>query len=390
LILGPVIGLLLGRQYLYYNDKNMSEYTDALYGYANIGGLVIAFTPEGVNFENRTIHGLYYNGGAWRYKELPFPSVIFRRGFQINAKTVKKMEASLGNVMFNSVKWDKWATHRLLSVNKPLNRFLPDTDVVNGYETVKARLDKYETVILKPANLSRGRGIFIINKAENCFKVTDCQQKDKAILLTDESGLAEFLQSGGFYQHQYIVQNRLDLACVNGSPFDIRVVMQKNASGEWQCSGIECRIAGAERLISNIAQGGRALSLNRTLLLAFGPLIDSKALKRGIIALSKNICQCMEQQGGWFAELGLDIAIDKNRQLWFIEANVRPSFKGFKHMNYKNYLYICSRPIAYAAAVAGFTRQGAPLPPDGGIPIPPPAIDTAAETQVSLTGRGNP
>ena len=68
----------------------------------------------------------------------------------------------------------------------------------------------------------------------------------------------------------------------------------------------------------------------------------------------------MEQKGDWFAELGLDIAIDKNRRLWFIEANVRPSFKGFQHLDYKNYLYICSRPIAYAAAVTGFNGGSYP------------------------------
>ena len=360
LTLGPVIGLLLGRQYLYYNDKNMADQTDALSGYAHIGGLVFAFIPEGIHLESRTIHGLYYNGAFWDYKELPFPSVIFRRGFQSNEAAVKKIKAAFGNIVFNSVRWDKWSIHCLLSENRALNRFLPETYAVNGCETVKAHLDKYGTVILKPANLSRGRGIFIIHRTKDGFTVTDCQKKEQAGFPVGESQLAGFLQSGGFFQHRYIVQNRLDLACVNGSPFDIRVVMQKDTTGKWQCSGIECRIAGAERLISNIAQGGRALSVSRTLLLAFGPHLDSKAVKREIIALSKNICRCMEEKGGWFAELGLDIAIDKNRRLWFIEANVRPSFKGFKHLDYRNYLYICSRPIAYAAAVAGFDGRGCP------------------------------
>jgi len=360
LILGPVIGLLLGRQCLYYNDRNMAEYTDAMCGYKDIGGLVFAFTPEGIDFGNRTIHGLYYNGGAWDYKKLPFPSVIFRRGFQSNEKAVKKIKAVLGDIVFNSVRWDKWKIHHLLSNDKSLCQYLPETYAINGYETIKEQLDKYEAVILKPANLSRGRGIFIVNRAKNGFMVTDCQKKEQTNSIIMESQFSDFLQSGGFYRHNYIVQNRVDLACVNGSPFDIRVVMHKNASGEWQCSGIECRIAGVERLISNIAQGGRALSVSRTLLLAFGPHIDSKAIKREIVALSKDICRCMERNGDWFAELGLDIAIDGNRRLWFIEANTRPSFKGFKLMDPKNYLYICSRPIAYAAAFAGFNARGCP------------------------------
>lgn len=236
---------------------------------------------------------------------------------------------------------------------------LPETYEVHETETVLNHLKKYSIVILKPTDLSRGRGIFILRqKNVEDIEVIDCLKKDNKTTLIKESELEYFLRNGGFFSHHYIVQNRLELATVNGSPFDIRVIMHKSRDNRWRCSGIECRIAGMDNMISNIARGGKALSVNRTLLLAFGPGIPAASIKKQVVEISSNICRCMDKTGELFAEFGLDIAVDKYGHLWFIEANVRPSFKGFKLMDYKNYLYICSRPIIYAVHLAGFESNG--------------------------------
>lgn len=357
--LGPVIGLLLGRQCLYYNDKNMSESTESLCEYDRIGGLFYAFIPEGIDYKRKKIYGLYYSqSGKWEYGIFPYPSVIFRRGFQSNEKEVRKMKRLVCDVIFNSVKWDKYKMHQLLEKDKQISEYLPDTVVIVNSQVVQSHLMKYRTIILKPTNLSRGRGIFIMNKKENNrIEVIDCVKKDDNVSYITMEKLDEFLFMNGFYTHHYIMQNRIDLACVNTCPFDIRVVMHKNCNNTWNCSGIECRIAGAEKMISNIANGGSALSISRTLRLTFGTNIDIKAMKEKVIQLAHNICINMDKHGEYFAEIGLDIGIDKAKGIWFIEANVRPSFKGFKYLSYSHYLYICSRPIAYAVALTGFEMR---------------------------------
>jgi glutathione synthase/RimK-type ligase-like ATP-grasp enzyme len=358
--IGPVIALLLGRQCIYYSDKNMADYTDALSCYEKTGGLIYAFTPAGIEYEKRQIHGLYFgNDKVWHYGSFPYPDVIFRRGFIGNESKIQKIRQDVCNTIFNERGRDKWEMHQLLAKDKAVRPFLPDTCALSNPQIVLSHLKKYTVVILKPTDLSRGRGIFILRmKSSQEIEITDCQKKESNITIIRQPELDRFLKRGGFFAHHYIVQNRLDLATVNGNPFDIRVVMQKRQNNKWKCSGIECRIAGGDNLISNIARGGRALSVNRTLLLAFGPNIPFGRIKKQIVDIAKSICKCIDQTGELFAEFGLDIAIDKNRHLWFIEANVRPSFKGFRRMDYKNYLYICSRPIVYAAYLAGFESDG--------------------------------
>lgn len=360
IIIGPVIGLLLGRQCIYYNHKNMLEHTHALSCYSKTGGLFYAFTPEGIDYEKKVIYGLYYGlDQVWKYGCFPFPNVIFRRGFLANKLQVDKIRKYVCSNIFNSSRRNKWEMHKLLEKDEKVYPFLPETYEVHESDIVADHLEKYKAVILKPTDLSRGRGIFILQQKSNGnIEVTDCLRKDNKSMLIAQDGLSDFLLDGGFFNQHYIVQNRLDLATVNGCPFDIRVVMHKNIDDKWRCSGIECRIAGVDNMISNIARGGRALSINRTLLLAFGPDTDVKTLKEKVIEVSTNICKCMDKTGELFAEFGLDIAIDKNKHLWFIEANVRPSFKGFKLMDYRNYLYICSRPIIFASHLAGFESDG--------------------------------
>ena len=48
------------------------------------------------------------------------------------------------------------------------------------------------------------------------------------------------------------------------------------------------------------------------------------------------------------------LGIDEDKKIWIIEANVFPSFKGFKTMDHETYLKIRYAPIQYSASIAGF------------------------------------
>jgi hypothetical protein len=62
----------------------------------------------------------------------------------------------------------------------------------------------------------------------------------------------------------------------------------------------------------------------------------------------------MDQRNEHFAEFGIDIALDEQGFPWILEANIYPSFKGFKTLNYDTYLKIRSQPMFYAVQIQGF------------------------------------
>jgi D-alanine-D-alanine ligase-like ATP-grasp enzyme len=118
--------------------------------------------------------------------------------------------------------------------------------------------------------------------------------------------------------------------------------------------GIECRVANKNTLVTNISRGGYALNIEEALKSAFPNITNDKDIKDYIDDLCYRICQRLDETGQHFAEFGLDLGIDEDKKIWIIEANVFPSFKGFKTMDHETYLKIRYAPIQYSASIAGF------------------------------------
>lgn len=62
----------------------------------------------------------------------------------------------------------------------------------------------------------------------------------------------------------------------------------------------------------------------------------------------------MDESDEHYAELGIDIAVDINKNIWLIEANVFPSFKGFKKIDWQTYLAIRYTSMLYALSLTRF------------------------------------
>lgn len=358
--IGPVIGFLLGEQSYYYHDRNMKGLTRGMGIYPEIGGLFIAFKDISIDWSNMIINGLYYDNWTrkWKYGVLPMPSVIFRRAFNTDEKVVDELKRITGNKVFNSKRFDKWDMYKILVRDRSFKKYLPETEKLVTIEFFHNFIKKYEKIILKPVGLSRGRGICFVHRIGNNFGLYDYRISDfPRFKLLKNNEIDEYIINN-FVNKSYIIQPHLQFATIDGAPFDIRIVMGKDEDKSWHCRGIECRKAGPKNKITNISSGGKALSIYDAIRLAFGPQVDSEKIRRELISVAEEFCICIDRYGEHFAEFGLDLAIDSQQHYWFIEANVRPVFRGFKQMNYQNYLHIRHMPLLYAASLSGFGREG--------------------------------
>ena len=129
--------------------------------------------------------------------------------------------------------------------------------------------------------------------------------------------------------------------------------MQKYQKGNWKCSGIECRVAGENEDLTNIARGGQAMSLDEAIIKS-NLTIPFTTIHSRILKVCQNFCMLMDQKQEHYAEFGLDIALDQEGYPWILEANIYPSFKGFKKMDYNTYLKIRFQPLYYAVNIQGF------------------------------------
>lgn len=357
ILIGPVIGLLLGVHTHRYNPKHMQKYSDRLGIYHQIGGLIYAFSPKSVNLEENMAYGLYYNieASEWEYGCFPLPDVIYRRDFHSDPSYIKKLMEYTGGNLFNSYRFTKMELFDYLSSDEEISQYLPPTELSLSFEQVRKFIERYRKVILKPVDLSRGRGICVIEKSDFDYRITDYRYKNPIpSVLNDDEALERFFSLNQGFFSKYLIQQYLELARIGSSLFDIRVVMQKGADRSWGCTGIECRVSGGSSHITNIARGGHALTLDEALKQSF--LQNYEDIPEKINKLCLKFCARMDRMGHHFAEFGMDIAIDAHRNIWIIEANVFPSFKGFKATDWNTYLLIRYKPLLYALSLTKFSE----------------------------------
>ena len=351
---GPVIGLLLGNATHRYTPVHMMKYSDRFGIYPQIGGLIYAFSPKYINWSNQTVYGLYYNHetASWEYGCFPLPEVIYRRDFHTDPDQIKELTEYTGGRLFNSYRFTKYELYDFIKQHDELAKYLPPTEYSLEFDQLKKFIHLHHKVILKPIHLSRGRGICIIEQIASKYRVTDFRPRKPIVYeLYNEDLLKDFCDVYQDLFTNYLVQKYIPLARINNSPFDIRVVMQKRPDQDWGTTGIECRVSN-NGYLTNISKGGYALPLDEALQKAFPGAYGR--LPEQINEVSRNFCLYMDTFGEHFAEFGLDIGIDTEQRLWLIEANVFPSFKGFKRIDLETYLAIRYTPLLYAASLTQF------------------------------------
>ncbi len=354
--IGPVIGLLLGIYPHCYKPEHMKKYSDRFGIYDQVGGLIYAFSPKWVNWEKQTTYGLFYNisTSAWEYGLFRLPEVVYRRDFHSSSDFIEKLSTFTKGNLFNSYRFTKMELFRIVRRDPALSQYLPPTEPSRDVYQLKRFLFTHGKIILKPVDLSRGRGICVIEKTGGGYIFTDYRNKgSKTVRLEDHQALDSFFSMNADLFSRYLVQKYLPLARIDDSLFDIRVVMQKGGDRTWDCSGIECRVSNGSSHLTNISRGGYALSLEDALQRAFPVNCDHRQLSRKIHQFCMSFCRFIDETGGHFAELGMDIAVDVDKNIWLIESNVFPSFKGFKKIDYRTYLSIRYKPLLYALSLTG-------------------------------------
>jgi len=356
-IIGPTIGFLLGEKNNKYSLNYMEKYNDRFGEYDKFGGLTIAFSPRSIDWEEKIVYGMVYDPEKknWRYDSAPIPSTIYRRNFHQNEERIQKLVEFTENNVFNSFHFTK---SNLVSLkNKPeIKNHLPTTYLLNDVGELIDFINIKQKVILKPVSLSRGRGIFILERnLDYGYKLTDYRNNDKVhYFLNDKEEIRSKLLELEILTQAYLYQTYIPLLKVNGRSFDVRVVMQKYNRMKWKCSGIECRVARENEDLTNIARGGVAMTLEETIKKSALNLPFAN-VQRSIINLCQRFCLLMDKSEEHFAEFGLDIALDEEGYPWLLEANIYPSFKGFKELDYDTYLRIRYQPLFYAVQIQGFT-----------------------------------
>lgn len=369
--IGPVIGILISRNKRlrrppFSRQKHLLRRFIA--AGKNIGAVVYAFNPDGIDLENRRIEGFfpYKNGAAeitWKKNYFPFPDVVHNR---IISRTTEKtqpvrqaveMTHVYGIKCFNPKFLNKWETHDILYQNPKLRKFLPETVKYQSVEKLVRFMKQHPLVYLKPWHGSLGKDILRVKREHGFYSYLYRQGKNT--VSGNWAGTAEM--AAALEKHigrrPYLMQQGLDLVTYFGRVFDIRVLVQKNRAGLWEVSATVARVGKEGSPFPNIAAGGAALAMEEVWQALFARDWQTSPVRGEMEELARQVAVTLDKYLGNFGEMGLDIGFDTRGRLWLIEVNSRPSRKVFPQGDKILKERSIRLPMEYAVYWAGFAAE---------------------------------
>lgn len=220
-----------------------------------------------------------------------------------------------------------YKTH-ILKKNKLIRPYIPDT---RWYDVkgLKEMLCQYSTVFIKPDKGGGAGGLIRIELLEGLVECTSPYGRKKLISFDN---LEEWIQERLKENKRYIMQEGIELAKIAGRLFDLRIHMQKPGN-EWKITGSCAKIAAPGQVVTNFCKGGTPYEAAKVLqCITSDAKEEARHLVHELYILSKEVARTLNSQFKGLKELGLDIGVDEEFNLWIFEVNTRPCTDMFRKL----------------------------------------------------------
>ncbi|GAE27053.1 hypothetical protein JCM9140_3165 [Halalkalibacter wakoensis JCM 9140] len=228
-----------------------------------------------------------------------------------------------------SVSAGKWTKYQLMKKDKCLHKHLPETLLFNN-KNYKFFERHFTEFIFKPCMGRQGKGVLFLSQTNDDMVI---HEETKTISLLKEE-VYQWLLKRQKYYGPHILQERIPLALMEGSIFDLRVMVQRKSSfSHWNVTGMLARVGAKSFMITNTPKE----------LLPAEAAIKKSTISGNTTQIIKKIeevaLQSVKQLEGAYSErnmMGIDIGIDQKGGVWIIEANLLPSVALFNKLDDKS------------------------------------------------------
>lgn len=225
-------------------------------------------------------------------------------------------------------KWQKYST---LIKNKELEKHLPETIKLSTEEELWNFIDKYPSVILKPLFGSRGRKIFKVSALE--LDKFEIHYLNSIREFMGRNNTYSYFKKNKAPRRAYVAQRYISLANIQGSPFDIRVIVQKQKNSyNWVVTGKVAKLAGQGFFVTNNQlSSGTVLPVEEAINSSNIHKADDNGenlvseLERIALLAAKTLEPLYEGHRIY----GFDMGIDSDGHIWIIEVNLNPFLSHF-------------------------------------------------------------
>ena len=276
-----------------------------------------------VNLESVPIPKVFYDFGFFSRK---------RKELKQQGRNLREKIISLGSVPINSptamtVVRDKLKFSSMMEechVQHPHTQAYSDGELVNF-------CDEHQYTFLKPVRGSKGNGIIEIKKFLDIYMISyQVKNGDNWIRKKNQSTKGRLVKNVQLAMRElsekskpYLMQEGISVLHFDDQRTDFRVSTHRNGDGEVEVVSMVVRVGG------NVSQEGKIASDDEVLKFfedEYG--IEPKNLKKRLHSLALTVFKSIERKSeAPVGELGLDLIVDKQGEVYIIEANDKPGYK---------------------------------------------------------------
>jgi hypothetical protein len=259
--------------------------------------------------------------------------------------------------VYNSSFFDKLYGYELVSRYPGLTAHIPDTRVLQDFGTIEEFLDRDGSVVLKRREGNSGYGMMLVDSTGTDYELR-VRESRSSERFQDIDSLLKRLASAT-RGRQYLVQRRVYLPSYNGRLVDFRVFMQKDDRARWVVQAIVGRFGATQSIVTSFINRGYATDADEAIRRAFNVnWRQAYRLKVQLVDLAMDVCEALDDSGGSYGDLGLDIGIDVDRRTWLFEVNKLPFHEMLLYAgDQQGYFRVKSGPLLYGAYLAGFGQD---------------------------------
>jgi hypothetical protein len=364
---GPTIGILCNpvwneRRKTLRWTKQLPVLEKLVQAGQKLGALVYIFGIQDVDFGRGTVRAFVFQDGSWRPDRMPLPDAIYDQVVSRKLERSKKyqdrrmqLSRMYANRIFNDGFFDKWNVHEWLWNDRQTRALVPYSEKYSNSRQAAAFLKRYPVTFIKPVHGSLGLGIVrVTREADGTFRY---EVRQKSGRTQNKVGTAEAVVGAihrRLQQTPHVLQEGVPVARFRGRPFDVRIVLQRDGSGEWKRTKMFVRVAKAGEFTANLASGGEAMPLDTVLREAFASEERRHRVRGQVRRASGWVASVIESQCGKpLGELGVDLAIDESGKVWVLEVNSKPWKASSTDKGRQDLVDLSfTRPIEYAIRLA--------------------------------------
>jgi hypothetical protein len=320
------------------------------------------FSLKDIDYQNEIIAGVFYGREreCWIEKTFPLPDILYMRGVpDLRDKDLLQFLDFIAMKKIRMVNtlltFDKWDVHRALNSNCEIQPHLPETRLFRSHtDDLTPMLRRYGRVYLKACRGRQGRQVMQLTRLPGGFYEVNYHIDRPVARKISGRSLPRIMHSI-FNGQDFIIQQPLDLIQFAGGKVDLRAEVQRNGRGQLEVVAIPVRVGRESSPITTHALSYRFEEFFTDLFGGSQTAVES--LKKRLHRLLYRIYESIEKNFGPFGELGIDIGLDKNDRLWFIECNsqsAKVSLTGAYRGN--TVIKAFTNPLEYANYIAGSMR----------------------------------